>query len=95
MKSANGSSKLQIVTEQTRQSVEDLCRDRTNDAVQALVDLMRSTDKKVALEAAKEILVRGWGRVPETKEQDTGGARAMELAELLKALPAALRALQP
>jgi hypothetical protein len=48
-------------------TLTDLAREYTEEAVEALVDVMREGDSDAArVAAAKQILDRGWGQAPQT-----------------------------
>lgn len=49
--------------------VRRLARMHTGEAIDRLVELMRSTDERVAFAAIRELLDRGYGRAPLTDDE--------------------------
>jgi len=45
--------------------IKDLARQHTKEAIERLVEWMRSKDPKASPFAAKELLNRGWGHAPQ------------------------------
>lgn len=59
--SGNPSGRPKVVKE-----VRDLARKHGSDAIDRLVELMRDTDKRVAVQACVALLDRGYGRPPQS-----------------------------
>lgn len=50
--------------------VRRLARMHTGEAIDRLVELMRSSDERIAFAAIRELLDRGYGRSPATNDDD-------------------------
>jgi hypothetical protein len=55
-----------------------LAREASPDAMRRLIELIRSSDERVALMAADKVLERAWGK-PKEQHPDAGGRRFSEM----------------
>ena len=53
--------------------IKELARQYTAEAIERLVDWMRSDEPKASVAAANTLLDRGWGKAPQAVTGDDGG----------------------
>jgi hypothetical protein len=53
--------------------IERLAKDRSKRALERIIELVESTDERIALMAAKEVLDRAFGRAKQSEDADVDG----------------------